>query len=228
MRAKKAVMRKLTRMSLADMAVLELSNDPKGKVDSANWAVTVTTKEAYVWGTLLAHVAEYHPHIDVADVVRAAVGKNPKIKEFYQEFPRTEYEKETKASHGSLPYPDALGQAVLNLRLNTTTDQLVAAAESSYKSLLRKGLIEDPLEILAGGVLISVVGLVPTSFTQKTKEGRTVSKKLKAMFWSYEKSDTRGGTVTKVEFRLLKMLKAFREGMIGGFKSAMKDEDEDS
>jgi hypothetical protein len=227
MKAKKAVLRKLARMTLADMAVLELSNDPKGKVDSASGAVTVTTKEAYVWGALLAHVAEYHPDIDVTDIVRAAIGKNPEIKAFYEEFPRTGYEKESNKSP-MLP-PDAFGQAVSKLKLSTTADKLVASAESSYKSLLRKGLIEDPLEILAGGVLVSVLGLIPTSFTQKTKQGRTVSRKLKAMFWSYERSDTRGGgTTTKVEFRLLKMLKGFREGMIGGFKSAMKDEDEDS
>jgi hypothetical protein len=57
---------------------------------------------------------------------------------------------------------------------------------------------------------------LPVSFTQKTKEGRSVSKKLKALYWTYEKSESRGVTTTKVEFRLLKMIKAFKEGMVGG------------
>jgi hypothetical protein len=229
MKAKKAVLRKLTRMSLAEMAVLELSNDPKNKTDPARGGVTVTTKEAYVWGALLAHVAENHPEIAAADVIRAAIGKNRKqIKRYYADFPPLGHEK-VNVSSDFPAVPDALGLAISNLKLNTNFDKLAASAEASYKSLLRKGLIEDPLEILAGGILFSVIGLVPTSFTQKTKEGRTISKKLKAMFWSYEKTDLRGGgTRTHVEFRLLKMLKAFRQGMVGGFKNAMKDDEDES
>jgi hypothetical protein len=71
------------------------------------------------------------------------------------------------------------------------------------------------------------MGVIPVSFTQKTKEGRRISKKLKALYWRYEKSESRGVTTTKVEFRLFKMIKAFKEGMIGGFKNAMKDDEEE-
>ena len=229
MKAKKAVLRKLTRMSLAEMAVLELSNDRKNKPDPARGVVTVTTKEAYVWGALLAHVAENHPDLAVADVVRAATARHRKqIQRYYADFPPLGYEK-VNATSDYPPIPDALGQAISNLRLTTSLEKLKAAAEASYKSLLRKGLIEDPIEILAGGILFSVIGLIPTSFTQKTKEGRTISKKLKAMFWSYEKTATRdGGTKTHAEFRLFKMLKAFRAGMVGGFKDAMKDDEDES
>jgi hypothetical protein len=80
---------------------------------------------------------------------------------------------------------------------------------------------------IAHGVLLAVMGMLPTGFTRKTKEGRTVSKKMKALYWTYEKSENRGVTITKVEFRLLKMIKAFKAGMVNGVKNALnEDEDE--
>jgi hypothetical protein len=73
---------------------------------------------------------------------------------------------------------------------------------------------------------MSVMGFVPVSFTGKTKDGRKISKKIKALYWSYEKSESRGGVVTtKVEVRLLKMIKAFKAS-IGKFKDVMLDDED--
>jgi hypothetical protein len=72
---------------------------------------------------------------------------------------------------------------------------------------MKKRLIEDPLEILIGGTMLAVVGLLPTGFTRKTKEGKSISKKIKALYWAYEKSESRRVTTTRVEFKLLRMIK---------------------
>jgi hypothetical protein len=229
MRAKKSVLKKLRQISLAELAVLEMTNDPKVKSKARGKTVTVTSKEAYVWAALMAHVAEKAPQIGADEVVRAALAAPPHaIKNYYRAFPLGAIEMVAPTANWGMT-PDVLGLTIKKLGLQTTTKDVVHSASSSYYSLTKKGLIEDPVEILVGATVIAVLGLLPVGFTRKTKEGRTISKKLKALYWSYETSESRGVTTTKVEFRLLKMIKAFRAGMVGGFKNALDaDEDEDA
>ena len=229
MRAKKSVLKRLRQISVAELAVLEMSNDPKVKTKTRGTrTVTVTSKEAYIWAALMAHVAEKAPHIGASEVMRAALGPSPRrIKDYYRKF-------SLQADEIGLPTqnpestPNSLASAIKTLGLKITAHEVVASAKNSYESLMRKGLIEDPVEILVGGIVFAVLGMLPTGFTRKTKEGKTVSKKVKALYWMYEKSENRGVTTTKVEFRLLKMIKLFREGLVGGVKNALKDDDEES
>jgi hypothetical protein len=230
MRAKKSVLRKLRQISLAEFAVLEMTNDPKAKSKvNRTEPVTVTSKEAYVWAALMAHVAENEPGIGATEIIRAALGRSPRpIKNHYRNFPYYVYGTETQTVSPQIA-PDLLGSVVKTLGLKVTVPQLVQSASNSYRSLTKKGLIEDPVEILlAHGVVLAVLGMLPTGFTQKTKEGRTVSKKLKALYWTYEKSESRGVTTTEIELRLLKMIKAFRAGMVSGVKNALKEDEEEN
>jgi hypothetical protein len=225
MRTKKSVLKEFRQISLNELALLEMTNDPKTKVGPTRVpSVMLTTKEAYIWATLIAHIAEREPAIRPKDLVRAATGVQirKRIKQFYRYFPIAGYEG------GLIPnveiVPDPLQAVISQLHLNVNQNNLVHSAGQAYETLIRKGLIEDPIEMLVGGVLVAAMGMVPVSFTQKTKEGPSLSKKLKALYWSYERSEKRGITTTKVEFRLLKMIKAFKEGMVGGFKNALKDD----
>jgi hypothetical protein len=64
MRAKKSVLKKLRQISPAEFAVLEMTNNPQVKSKFGRTeTVTVTSKEAYVWAALMAHVAENEPAI---------------------------------------------------------------------------------------------------------------------------------------------------------------------
>jgi len=221
MRAKKSVVRKLRETTLPELAVLEMTNDPKGK--SKSGSVMVTTKEAYVWAVLMAHISEKHPEITAQQLIHVATN-NPNIrgsiKFFYSAFPADFGERNATSL-----VPDSIASSIRSLHLDINPAELFKNAARTYGTLVRRRWIEDPVEILiAKGLALAVMGLVPVSFTQKTKEGRRVSKKLKALYWTYEKSESRGITTTKVEFRLLRMIKAFRAGMINGFKNAMRDD----
>jgi hypothetical protein len=223
MRAKKSVMRELRRTSIAELAVLEMTNDKKDAAKSGS--IMVTSKEAYVWATLMAHIAEKRPDITPEQLLLAATS-DPKIRRdlkfYYNKFPMAWGEDDTAA----VVPPDVIGAAIRSLRLDVKYRELSEGASIAYSRLVKRGWIEDPVEIfLAGAALVSVMGIVPVGFTQKTKEGRSISKKMKALYWSYEKSISRGITTTKVEFRLLKMIKAFKAG-IGAFKVAIQDDDD--
>lgn len=224
MKAKKSDIRALRRISNTELAVLEMTNDKKEMEESAS--LMVTSKEAYVWAALMAHVAEKHPEIAAEQLIAAATGGpdlRSSFKLFYSGFQVGWTDKEVTA-----PYPpDLIGNAIRSLHLGIKPSELAKNANQTYTRLVKRGWIEDPIEILVhGGLLLSVMGFVPVSFTQKTKEGRKISKKMKALYWSYEKSEKRGVTTTKVEVRLLKMVKAFKAG-IAAFKDAMGDDVDD-
>lgn len=75
MRAKKSVLKKLRQISPAEFAVLEMTNNPQVKSKFGRTeTVTVTSKEAYVWAALMAHVAENEPAIGANEIIRAALG----------------------------------------------------------------------------------------------------------------------------------------------------------
>jgi hypothetical protein len=215
MRAKKSVLKNLRQVSLTEFA--ESRRVP---------SVMVTTKEAYTWAALMAHIADKHPEIRPEDLVGAATSGTTirrNIKYFYKEFPLVGYERGQPMLNRQVT-PDPLEAVIGALHMDITPSDLIDSARNAYASLTKKGLIEDPIEILVGGVLLAAMGILPVSFTRKTKEGRSVSKKLKALYWTYEKSENRGITTTKVEFRLLRMIKAFKAGMVGGFNNALKDD----
>jgi hypothetical protein len=222
MRAKKSVIRKLRRTSLTELAVLEMTND--GKDPTKSGSGMVTSKEAYVWAALMAHVVENRPEVTPEQLILAATSEpniRRNLKFFYNQFPMGFGDHETAAIFP----PDVIGTAIRSLHLEVKPLELTQSARVAYSTLVKRGWIEDPVEILVAGAWLSVMGFVPVSFTQKTKEGRKISKKIKALYWSYEKSETRGITTTNVEFRLQKMVKAFKSG-IGAFKAAIQDDDD--
>lgn len=98
MRAKKSVLRKLRQISPAEFAVLEMTNDPKAKSKvSRTESETVTSKEAYVWAALMAHVAQNEPGIGADEIVRAALGRSRRqIKDYYRNFPYYVFGTETQ------------------------------------------------------------------------------------------------------------------------------------
>ena len=98
MRAKKSVLRKLRQISPAEFAVLEMTNDPKAKSKvSHTESETVTSKEAYVWAALMAHVAQNEPGIGADEIVRAALGRSRRqIKDYYRNFPYYVFGTETQ------------------------------------------------------------------------------------------------------------------------------------
>jgi hypothetical protein len=153
------------------MAALEITNNPNvNSKRKKSRSALLTTKQTYLWAALLAHVAESAPNVTSENVISAAtvrgLSRND-IKRVYEEFSST-YESEETTKRSA---PDVLGATIRALGLNVTTHQLTNSAKAAYESLLRKGLIEDPLEILVGGIAVAVVGLLPVSFTRRRRPG---------------------------------------------------------
>ncbi|HKV77401.1 MAG TPA: hypothetical protein VJP02_04640 [Candidatus Sulfotelmatobacter sp.] len=205
--------------NLTEIAVLQMTNNPDSKAKpKKSQPVVLTTKQSYLWAAFLAFVAEKYPGISPEQIALtvATRGLSPEfIRRAYRDFDM-EHETETVSAL------KILQATMAALKIESSPRLFAEHAKSAYDSLVRKGLIEDPLEIMVGGIAVAVLGLLPFSFTQKTKAGQKVSKKLKALYWQYEKSENRGVVTTNVEFRLLKMIKAFHAGMIGGFSGILQ------
>ncbi len=77
----------------------------------------------------------------------------------------------------------------------------LAQVKLILKSLCDRGLIVDPLIETVGVVGISVLGLVPTSFTKRTTEGDIIYRKISAMLWEYEYLSEDQKIETKLHFR---------------------------
>lgn len=57
---------------------------------------------------------------------------------------------------------------------------------SELHSLETRGLIVDPFTVGVGGLTLAVMGAVPFSFTQRTKDGDEKYLQIKAMLWEFE------------------------------------------
>ena len=56
--------------------------------------------------------------------------------------------------------------------------------------------------------------MIPYGFTKKTEKGRTIYKKIEAMFWLYEMQiDDEGNSATRIKFRLWNVLKKFKNAI---------------
>jgi hypothetical protein len=213
-------------LSPTEIALLELTN---GSPPQENYREVYgrirplfTTKEAYLWAGVLAYLAE---HVERAEETRFLDILSEAIHEVFAKFSTFDPMQD--------PQWDPFEALVRERALFTDTIKKVNLGEPdlpkmlhtcrmAYLSLNKKGLIEDPIPIVIGGVAIAVLGLIPTGFTKKTKEGEVVSERIQATFWKYEKSKV-GDTITKdVQVRLWKLIKAFWSGAMGGLEESFR------
>jgi hypothetical protein len=153
MRSKKSVLKKIRQISLTELALLEMSNDPKIKTKMrGSDAVTITSKEVYIWAALMAHVAEQAPQTDVIELVGAALESSSKrIRDYYRKFPYQADSIGLPVQHSDFGLV-SLESAIQKFGLKTSVQDVVESARKSYQTLMEKELIEDPLHILVDGV----------------------------------------------------------------------------
>jgi hypothetical protein len=193
-------------LSLTEMAALELTNDPYVSVRRGRPTrrAILTSKSAYSWAALLAFVAK-SPQV-APEQLEVAVGA---FLQRWLEF--EEYEADSQPPFLARDIGDLHG-VLQELAIADDEELAGSFAEEgrlAYQSLIKRKLIEDPATVAIAGFSLAVLGLVPTSFTCKTRDGRLVSRKISALYWSYEQSEKAGVVSTTVEFRLLKLVRAF-------------------
>lgn len=90
---------------------------------------------------------------------------------------------------------------------------------SAVDELERRDLIVDP--ILEIGLGAAVLGLVPVSFTHKTKNGKLAHLKLRAALWRYERKRVRDEVETNVTFEAARLAKLLKGKLVELFHDAV-------
>lgn len=209
-------------LSLAELAVLELTND--GSIDYAKHIlegksepVILTTKDTYIWGIIIASLLEKKTDIDIDDILNAYKSSlkefSHEIKKYYEEFPY----------HGSRSwFPGMWLEEFLFSFMSHFSNEdiefeevidMFRKSEKVYYKMIERGYIEDPIFTGIFGVGVAVLGLVPVGFSQKTSRGKVLSRKINALYWSYEMNNKNGVKSVTVQIKLLKVLKAFKKAM---------------
>ena len=207
-------------LSLTELAVLTLTND--GIIERPEYypfrpkePIVLSCKTSYTWGSTIALILEKNPDISEArfiDAYRNALGKNQnEIARYYSEYKREVDDRILFERR----YLYRLHEDFVRFfdRPPNFVFRGEESGEEAYRSLVRKGLIEDPIFTTIFGVSVAVVGFVPYSFTQRTRRGRTAYRRIEALFWSYEMRQDKGAKAVNIHFRLWKILRAFKRAL---------------
>lgn len=205
-----------TEITGAELALLALSN-PREISWSSKVPIALTTKESYLWGMFLAGLAEREPPIQPSQLINT-IHEEMRIKQVEQLLPSglmIDY------SHGSLL--KRVAEQLLSPRpqnIDEWFEGLMKNTDQAYKELLAKGLIEDPLAIMLGGVAVTILGMIPVSFTRQTKSGEQTLMRISSLFYQYEKTRQGKGETVNVRFHLFALIKAFSAAASNGFTKA--------
>jgi len=203
-------------LSLAELAVLDMTNDPEIERGAP---IVLTTKDSYAWAAAVALSLERFPGLAPEDFRARYSYAVQNLHGPLQQLYREALPWRTRPFQEHLAY-DMFGSVVGSF--GVSQEIAFATAEQAYGSLSGRELVEDPFDLLVGGAPLMVLGLVPFSFTRKTQNGKTLSLKMSALFWSYEQSHVKGTEKQQLQFKLLKILRAFRSGAVESFKAAIE------
>lgn len=190
------------------------------------YRVVLTGKEGYFWAVALTIAFSRFDHITEESILNAyerAVSKNVDL-------------LRKKYCSPSLDYYSDIQDRALFERLvidflaeldcpEVELEEIIRKTQIAFDSLIAKGLIEDPLEIAAGAVTVGVLGFIPYGFTTKTRKGRVVYRKVTAGYWTYERKVRNGIDEKHFNFRLAKLLSAFKRALIEVSQEGVDDPD---
>lgn len=217
--------------SVEELAILEFTNegDSRSNREKIGPISIYTGKDSYYWAVATAIAASQYEHVD-EEAIYYALART--FKKFRGSL-KLKYANLCFSDHSSNDIDDReLFRDLLKMYLSELGcnglhfEDVVSRTNHAFDSLIEKQLIEDPLELAAGGALLAVVGLLPYGFTTKTRRGRVVYRKIEAMYWAYEKRVVRGEETTKYVFRLAKYLKAFKRAFVAAAQEELDELDE--
>lgn len=210
-------------LTAIEAAILELSNGSSTLREHGGTTTIVTAKRAYIWAAMIAEFLQASPQ-----------GEWPAFSDAVCSCLR-EIREELQADDFDPAGPDAGDMKVFyrladELKLRVAFSGLEEKARTAYRSVIAKGLVEDPvtfdLQSLAPALgtapmaAIMILGNLPISITKTTKQGEIVSR-INALFWEYEYARSPEATKTRFEFRLLRFLKLFIANFPKLFSSAV-------
>ncbi|HCG5114458.1 TPA: hypothetical protein NJZ05_002844 [Vibrio parahaemolyticus] len=217
--------------ALDELAILVFTND--GEYDRLAYqdhifndfnSVVLTGKESYFWAVAISILVERFEYVTEESILEAyevAINKNIELLRQKYCAPKLNFYSEINDRH--------IFESILKDFLDWTDchqvelDEIVDRTQKAFDRLISKGLIEDPLEIAAGTLAVGVLGFIPYGFTTKTRRGRVVYRKITAGYWSYESRYKNGLKETNLNFRLVKLLAAFKKALIEVAQDSIDD-----
>lgn len=203
-------------LSPDELSLLILTNDGFNNLDDHSSDLNkqvLTTKETYLWGIIISRIVQEFPDINSEQIItayrRSIRRERERLKDYYENLPLN-------------PFGDSQNEIASNiflsfqneLNINLSVEELVRSKKQAFYSLVESGKIKDPIFTTVGGITIAAVGMIPYGFTKKTEKGRTIYKKIEAMFWLYEMQiDDEGNSATRIKFRLWNVLKKFKNAI---------------
>lgn len=216
-------------LTLAEIAILDLTNgetqgnfpgnlaknpltNPRPNYDEI---YMLTTKEVYLWGVVLSKLVR-DKKIEPSEVIRAydyAIKNNRQlIRDNYSKL--SFQDDQIQNSKTNIPH------LILTDFVNEFgyDEEFISKAKEqtteTYKSLVDRKIIEDPIVESVFGIPLAVAGFIPYGFTKKTRKGEVISRKIKAPLWKYEYEQKDDEQNYEFKLRLLKVLNAFKEALI--------------
>jgi hypothetical protein len=207
--------------NLDELSLLFLTNEGTGPVPqefSNEKTFVLTTKETYIWGIIISRIVQKNPEVSeeqVISVFRKAIQLNKKyISRHYSELQFHPFSFPEPYFHNERFFYLMINTMMNDFGLELDTVELYTAQKKAFDSLVKSKHIEDPIFTTIFGLSVAIVGFIPYGFTKQTKKGRTVHRKIIAAFWSYEKKETaKDNVTTKINFRLWKVLTAFKKAL---------------
>ena len=225
-------------LTTTELALLTMTNEgaiprPDYRPFIPHEPIILTDKGAYLWAALIDRLLEANPSLEenqLTSAYRRAVQARERALKIYQQIPFANWDSvPLDEQPSSLTYPFLLLAPVFVAELRAPDNLLPVTFEASrtaYLSLERKGLIEDPITTTVLGIPLAVAGFVPYNFTQRTRRGRTIYRKVTALFWHWEMHDEHGVRQHNFHFKLWKAVDAFRKALVEETEDVLEAPDE--
>lgn len=195
------------------------------RVRSRREPIILTTKAVYLWPATIAQILLHSESAEInADTVVSAYrsslfARQNEARRHYAKYAAHDgYHPECEELHLHGLHDDfcrALGfEQIIRDAQNS--------AENSYSKLINTGYIEDPVFTTVLGFSLSVVGFIPYGFTKKTRQGRTVHRKITSLFWQYEYTMKKEEVTSRLDFKLWRILRAFKSAIAQGMEETVE------
>jgi hypothetical protein len=208
-------------LSPLEFMLLELTNDTEElhKSEGLKGRLVITSKAVYVWGAVLESLLRHNTDLDEATLLDSLIS----VCRRNEEDIRLYYEKvnDFKPPFAEIVFSSLFNDLAELFNLPPTAEETAKRVQYVYQSLITKQLVEDPVDILVGGSSIAVLGLLPTGFSCLTKKGRIIKLRYRAALIDVDYHRQRDNQALNIDFRLVRLLSAFKAGLVDGFKNSL-------
>lgn len=202
-----------------ELAILELTYDgdvhrPELKPFQPKEPIVLTTKDSYIWASSVALLLERRPDISEQEILSALRDSIRAMRETLTEY-YSSYRAPSLGGYEAYVFADLHKEFCRRLHLGEEfAEKASVEAVRAYSSLIDRQYIEDPVITTLFGWPIALIGLIPYSFTKRTRRGKVIYRKIESLFWRYEMRETAGERQQHFYLKILKYLRALKRAFV--------------